>query len=206
MTKSSTGSSGASQETKRVRFARLTMPTSTNKGSHLFHHVQAVRRSQQSNPVGNLQVNEQLRVHSVNQSFCGTHSAGSLQGTNPFVFDINIRLQRGSNGQLQKIMKRVLIDTGSDLNLISAAAHADLETQLRPQKRIIRSVAGQSAVVGETNLSWTFLNSTNTGHSSQSVFSDDFFVLSEQESTLFDCILGRHWIQAHRSVFLSLWA
>ena len=62
--------------------------------------------------------------------FCGLHSMCLTAACHPFVFDINIRVQDGSSGRPRKVMKRVLLDTGSDLNLISAPAHADLGTRV----------------------------------------------------------------------------
>ncbi len=138
--------------------------------------------------------------------FCGTHSTALAPACHPFVFDINIRVLDTFSGRLRKVMKRVLLDTGSDLNLISAPAHADLRTDIRPQKHRVRSIGGQSAVVGETKLDWTFIRSRSAKEINNCVFSDSFFVLSKEETPLFDCILGRHWIQGHRLVFLDLWA
>lgn len=137
--------------------------------------------------------------------FCGTHLSDPHGGCNPFVFDINIRVQDVSSGKLRKVMKRVLLDTGSDLNLLSAPTHTDLNTRVRPQRCHVRSVGGQSAIVGETQLDWTFIRSNSAKNSDGAVFSDTFFILSRKETPLFDCILGRHWIQGHRSIFLDLW-
>ena len=137
--------------------------------------------------------------------FCGTPSIEASLGPNPFVFDVNIRVQDASSGHLRKIMKRILLDTGSDLNLISGPAHSDLKTHLRPQKCHVRSVAGQSSIVGETRLDWTFIRANPRNETTSNIFSDTFFVLSKKETPLFDCILGRHWIHNHRSVFLALW-
>jgi hypothetical protein len=102
-------------------------------------------------------------------------------------------------------MKRVLFDTGSDMNLISAPTHADLKSPIRPLSYQIHSVAGQSCVVGETDLKWAFLDSKISAEGENSTYSDTFFVLSTKELTLFDCILGRHWIDEHRSLFWRLW-
>jgi hypothetical protein len=102
-------------------------------------------------------------------------------------------------------MKRVLFDTGSDINLVSAPTHADLKTPIRPLSCQIHSVAGQSCAVGETELEWTFLDSTVSAGENDSIYSDIFFILSTKELTLFDCILGRHWIDEHRSLFWTLW-
>lgn len=140
------------------------------------------------------------------QFFCGTHSIEHAPVRHPFVFDINIRMQHGRCGRLRRVMKRVLLDTGSDLSLISSAAHADLRTPIQRQKCKVQSVAGQSSIIGQTQLSWTFLRSCDPDATSLADFSDVFFVLSSTESPLFDCILGRHWIQTHRAVFLALWS
>ena len=107
---------------------------------------------------------------------------------------------------VRRVMKRVLLDTGSDLNLISSAAHSSLRTPIRRKECKVQSVAGQSSIVGQTHLSWTFLCSDDADATSLPVFSDMFSVLSSTESPLFDCILGRHWIQAHRAIFLVLWS
>lgn len=138
--------------------------------------------------------------------FCNLHTTEDILSPNPFVFDINIHLDQRADGQSRKVLKRVLLDTGSDLNLISAPAHADLKTSTRSSRHSVRSVAGESSVVGETHLQWSFISSKSGLNSKPALFSDVFFVLSRREAPLFDCILSRHWIQANRSTFLSLWA
>lgn len=161
------------------------------------HQEKACQSVRQSKPQG--------ASSDSDNSFCNTYTIPYVHGPHPFVFDINVRTARTGSEMSQKVMKRVLLDTGSDLNLISASAHADLKTVVKASKCCIRSVAGESAVVGKTRLEWTFIAGEARERSKRLVFSDDFHVLSRKEVPLFDCILGRHWITAHRSVFLSLW-
>lgn len=116
---------------------------------------------------------------------------------NPFVFDINVRTGTG-----QKTMKRVLLDTGSDLNLISNSVHREIGSTLNRKKHSVRSLAGQSSIVGETTLSWNFITSSPQTTSPPQV--DVFFVLARTESTSFDCILGHSWIWSHLDIFSAL--
>ena len=191
------------QANKRV----LTKKTRGPPASHI-KKCRAAPPTCQSGPTTNSSIHSSRTSQpsiAVFPAFCGTHSLGPTDQANPFVFDINIRLSGGQHGQSRKVMKRVLLDTGSDLNLVSATAYADLRTRIKPHKRVIQSVAGESSVIGETKLVWTFLQPSGCSDEKPAIFSEDFFVLSKRENPLFDCILGRHWIQEHRSVFLSLW-
>jgi hypothetical protein len=128
---------------------------------------------------------------------CTQTKAPSIQcPINPFVFDINLRTSSGG-----KVMKRVLLDTGSDLNLISDTAFRDLNLQLRLQSEAVRSLAGASSIAGETTLRWSFLDAPPF---SKSDFQDNFSVLASSEAPVFDCLLGHPWIAGHFDIFTAL--
>lgn len=115
---------------------------------------------------------------------------------NPFTFDVNISTYSGD-----RVMKRVLLDTGSDLNLISNTAYQDLGTQLDPISSTVQSLAGDCPIVGQTVLTWAFIS---VSRSLKTLQHDDFFVLASSERTAFDCILGHRWIVQHLNTFLAL--
>lgn len=118
---------------------------------------------------------------------------------NPFVFDINIRTSTG-----QKVMKRILLDTGSDLNLISTSAYQDVLCPIRRTQHSVRSLAGQTSIVGETTLSWVFLVSSDLDSVEIPPQAESFSVLASAESAAFDCILGHGWILSHLEIFSAL--
>jgi hypothetical protein len=146
------------------------------------------------------------RLKSISNPGCNTYSLSSTQNSHPFIFDINIHLTKAGSGVPRKIMKRVLLDTGSDLNLISAAAHADLRTKIIPEKCCVHSVSGESQIVGSTRLRWNFISSDPHERSKPTGFSAVFHVLSKHETPSFDCILGHGWLKANRAVFWNLWS
>lgn len=120
--------------------------------------------------------------------------------SNPFLFDINICVPDDTGGQ-RKVMKRVLVDSGSDLNLISHDALRSLESPARPLQRSVQSLAGTSAIVGEASLTWTFLLIRPRAPSTHS---DRFYVLAKSEHARFDCILSHIWIMSNIDVFTAL--
>ena len=128
--------------------------------------------------------------------FTAEHSPDLKPHVNPFVFDINIHI---IDQPLTKIMKRVLLDTGADLNIISFVAYRGLGAPLRTFHHSVYSLAGETAVVGEIYLTWNFLlagvSSPNNVHGAR------FFVLADTEMPAFDMILGHRWITEHMNIF-----
>jgi hypothetical protein len=98
-------------------------------------------------------------------------------------------------------MKRVLLDTGSDLNLISDTAFRDLNVHMRSGSKAVHSLAGASCIAGDTTLKWSFLDAPSF---SESEYQDNFSVLARSEAPGFDCLLGHPWIAAHFDVFTAL--
>lgn len=99
-------------------------------------------------------------------------------------------------------MKRILLDTGSDLNLISNTAYREVNSPIRRTQHSVRSLAGQTSIIGETALSWVFLVSKNLVEIPPQ--RDNFSVLASAEPAAFDCILGHPWISSHLEVFSAL--
>lgn len=133
------------------------------------------------------------------KSFAHYVAAGVQWRPNPFVFDINIRTSTG-----EKVMKRILLDTGSDLNLISTSAYEDVNSPIRRTQHSVRSLAGQTSIVGETTLSWVFLVSSDSDPMEIPPQAESFSVLASGEAAAFDCILGHAWILSHRDIFFAL--
>lgn len=101
-------------------------------------------------------------------------------------------------------MKRILLDTGSDLNLISTSAYQDVKSPIRRTQHSVRSLAGQTPIIGETTLSWSFLVTSGSNSVKIPPQTERFSVLASTESAAFDCILGHGWISGHREIFSAL--
>ena len=123
---------------------------------------------------------------------------GTVLPPNRFVFDINVHIPNGTTGTpIGKVSKRVLLDTGADLNLISFPAFRDVRTPMATSSVCLQSLAGQTAIDGEIRLSFNFLSSHAAKSHLQNAYCEDFAVISDGERPLFDCILGSQWIFAH---------
>jgi hypothetical protein len=116
---------------------------------------------------------------------------------NHFAFNIKVK-----TGDGKSVMKRVLLDTGSDLNLISHNAYCDLGSNLQRRRCSVRSLAGKASIIGKTQLIWNFLLTPPQTRSRQ--HDDEFFVLARTEAAAFDCILGHTWIWNHLDCFHDL--
>ena len=121
------------------------------------------------------------------------------------MFDINCHVVDQATGLLiSKVAKRVLLDTGADINLISHTAFHDLGREMVQAPRSIESLAGQTALSGEAAITFTFLTGATTASRCQRTFTEDFSVVSKSERPLFDIILGGKWFFAHWNLVSSL--
>lgn len=107
---------------------------------------------------------------------------------NPFIFDILAR-SIGVDGKEKKILKRALLDRGSDVNLVSAGTYEDIGTILKPSRHDIHTLAGTTSIVGETIVGWSFMSAEPTKVLT-SLHRDKFYVLGHTENAAFDIILG----------------
>ena len=126
---------------------------------------------------------------------------------NPFVVDMFIHLPTGAlskrqNGNPSKTFRRVLLDTGADFNLISHRAYAELNLATQPYQGRVHSIGGYSELSSVARIQWHFrsgkLGRTSTLHCAK------FYVLSQEASPHFDCILGRQWIFENWGEFVDL--
>ena len=137
----------------------------------------------------------------------GGSTSGASLPPNKFVLDINVHLPDDVTGDsIKRILKRVLLDTGADLNLISSSAFRDVQTPMTRVPGTIHSLSGQTSIEGKTRLSLNFLNSDAAAKWQQQAYSEDFFVISPSETALFDCILGHRWVFNHLDEVLALMA
>ncbi|KPI40577.1 uncharacterized protein AB675_7621 [Cyphellophora attinorum] len=111
---------------------------------------------------------------------------------NRFVFDVIAR-SVDINGKEKKVLKRALLDTGSDLNLISASAFDGLMMNFSPFRKDIHTLAGRTAIAGHTRIAWSTIGSSPP-NSSAKLHWDRFYVLASTENAAFDMILGHEWI------------
>ena len=131
----------------------------------------------------------------------------SVTPHNRFIFDINVHIPVGGTGEsTEKMPKRILLDTGADINLISHGAFCDLRAPMVGSPVSIHSLAGRTSIEGQTHLSFNFLSSTAATTARPRTYVEDFFVISPSEKTLFDCILGHKWISDHWDEIVALMA
>ncbi|RMZ87430.1 hypothetical protein DV736_g5342, partial [Chaetothyriales sp. CBS 134916] len=122
------------------------------------------------------------------------------------VFDINIRIQRQNNGSFGgKVARRVLLDTGADLNLIAASAHEDVGSPIDLHPAKLLSLGGRTFLEGKTELTFNFVG-TGSLSTTKNTYTEVFAVIARNEQPLFDCILGAHWILRHWHDFTALMA
>ncbi|RMD41522.1 hypothetical protein DV735_g3599, partial [Chaetothyriales sp. CBS 134920] len=125
----------------------------------------------------------------------------ALPSSRRCVFDINIRIP-GLGG---KVAKRVLLDTGADLNLIAASAHEDVGSSIDLEPARLLSLGGRTLLKGKTELTFNFL-ATAGSSAPKNTYTEVFAVVARTEPPLFDCILGAHWILSHFEDFIMLMA
>lgn len=87
-----------------------------------------------------------------------------------------------------------LLDTGASFNLISHGAYAALNRPMRPCQASVHSIAGDTEICGSIVIEWRFLPDDQRLVGSSKLYGAKFFVLSQSERPLFDCILGWPWL------------
>lgn len=88
-----------------------------------------------------------------------------------------------------------LLDTGAGFNLISSQAFRELNLAPKPSQQVVRSIGGDTRLVGKVELTWRFRASDVPSKLSQTLYSAVFYILPEQDEAKFDCILGWPWIE-----------
>ena len=123
---------------------------------------------------------------------------------NIFQFDMIVHVnERPQSRTTRRVMRRVLLDTGAKLNMVAAAALRGIELPVGGEPCEIRSIAGKSRVVGQTDLTFHFLQDVET-EGVEPTFEEEFNVLDGDEQPLFDFILGQEWISRHFLKFFDL--
>ena len=123
---------------------------------------------------------------------------------NIFQFDMIVHVnQQPQSRTCRRVMRRVLLDTGAKLNMVAAAALRGIELPVGGEPCEIRSIAGNSRIVGQTALRFHFLQDVET-EGVESTFEEEFNVLDGNEQPLFDFILGQEWISRHLLKFFEL--
>ena len=99
-----------------------------------------------------------------------------------------------------------LLDTGADFNLISYDAFKELNLPIKPCNDVVRSIAGNSQLIGKVEIDWHFRpsNYPTVPAPRIAVHSAIFWVLSQDEDPCFDCILGWPWIDSNIDLFKSI--
>ena len=121
-----------------------------------------------------------------------------------FQFDIVVHVNhRHQPCASRRVMRRVILDTGANMNMVSAAALRGIELPVGGEPCEIRSIAGSSRIIGQTDLRFHFLKDVETG-GIESAFEEEFNLLDDNEQPLFDFILGQEWIARHFLKFFDL--
>lgn len=122
-----------------------------------------------------------------------------------FQFDIIVHVtQQHHSRASRRVMRRVLLDTGAKMNMVSAAALHGIQFPVKGRQCEIRSIAGTSRIMGQTDLSFHFLDDVATEGAETSTFEEEFNLLDDNEQPLFDMVLGQEWISRHFLKFFDL--
>lgn len=100
--------------------------------------------------------------------------------------------------------RRVLLDTGADSNLISHAAHVELNLEKQPYQGLVHSIGGYTELDSTVLLQWHFQSRNPGSGQSPHRYYDHFSILPRESAVNFDCILGRPWILDNWPEFIAL--
>ncbi|EXJ87957.1 hypothetical protein A1O1_04884, partial [Capronia coronata CBS 617.96] len=100
--------------------------------------------------------------------------------------------------------RRVLLDTGADFNLISHGAVTELSLTKQPYEGRVHSIGGSATFNGTLPLQWHFRSPLSTSSCSLLLHRAPFNVLAAGEEAMFDCIIGRQWIDENWTEFIAL--
>lgn len=93
-------------------------------------------------------------------------------------------------------VRRCLIDTGSDFNLISESTVLDLglEVSRRRGPEVTGLGGAQIFPIGSLMLRW------HMNHHSEITYYEPFYVISQDTPALFDVLIGKKWIKKYKAL------
>jgi hypothetical protein len=131
-----------------------------------------------------------------------------LHGRSPmnhFIVDIFVEaskhfLQREARPTTSR---RCLLDTGADLNLITADALEGLQFNVQPiPGQQLRGLAGTTDIINTISVGWNLSRDCDPLRRGRLNRSTMFEVIDPTEDCTFDCVLGRPWIEQNMLIFL----
>ncbi|KAL2436515.1 hypothetical protein ABEF95_011512 [Exophiala dermatitidis] len=100
--------------------------------------------------------------------------------------------------------RRVLLDTGAEFNLISHGAFAELHLTEHLNNDFVRSIGGTTKLEGTVSLDWHFPSLVPSLNHPLILHRAPFHILPPDADAMFDCIIGRQWIQENPMEFVAL--
>lgn len=124
--------------------------------------------------------------------------SNSLFMTNIFMRGI---CKQGSVEKTIVSSRRCLLDTGSDLNIITRDALQGLLYEVLPTSGYVHSVGGRVKVLAVVKLDWHLKSRCypTEGHDPDPL--NRFAVIDSKIPHQFDCLLGWPWLQKHIALF-----
>lgn len=133
------------------------------------------------------------------------HKVMSLSPSDISLFIVDIFIEtacpHGFERKLPTSPRRCLIDTGSDLNIITYRALQGVLCDVEPFSGHLYGAGGSTCVIARTNLSWHFKRGCDPLRRRRLGRLDPFVVVDPATPYNFDCVLGRPWIQEHMLLF-----
>jgi hypothetical protein len=122
----------------------------------------------------------------------------SLLVTNIFMKGV---CEHGSEGKTIVSSRRCLLDTGSNVNIITKDALQGLLYEVLPTSGYGHGVGGGVKVVAAVKLNWHLKNQCFSIRGQGADPLDRFAVVDSKVPQQFDCLLGWPWLQKHIALF-----
>lgn len=139
------------------------------------------------------------------QDFLDNIQLPNSPSVNCFITDMFIDAScQHETGRKRRITtsRRCLIDTGSDLNIITRRALQGLQSDVRPLSGYLNGAGGRAEIIGRTDLTWHLKRGCDPVRRRRLNRSNSFVVVDPTVPYKFDCILGEPWIQENMLVFM----
>ena len=125
------------------------------------------------------------------------------RSTSIFMTNIFVKAvcEHGSAGKSIVSSRRCLLDTGSDVNIITKHALQGLLYEVLPTSGYLHSAGGSVKVIASVKLDWHLKSYCfpTEGHVSDPL--NRFAVIDSKIPHQFDCLLGWPWLQKHFALF-----
>lgn len=129
----------------------------------------------------------------------------SCSARNSFIIDVFFEASGDSQRSQAPTTtsRRCLLDTGADLNLITADALKGLQFDLQSiHRQQLRGLAGTAEILNTIGVDWHLKRSCDLLRLGRLNRSTMFHVVDPKQKCTFDCVLGRPWIEQNKLTFL----